>query len=98
MWTVWKYSVPMRDVFEVDLPDVVRVLHVGVKDGVASMWVWMDSAAPRRTWRFGIVGTGAVAPRPGAAIHVGTFVDGGFVWHVFAHVTVEARRAWKELA
>lgn len=92
MRTVWKFS--LAGAFDprnydgtvtVELPDPeFLVVHVGPDPG-GSPCVWVDlhtEATPNpETVTFQIVGTGHRVPKH--AFHVGAYLDGPFVWHVY---------------
>ena len=64
------------------LGDDPKVVHVGQQDGHAFLWIEHDAAAPiTPKLDFGCFGTGWDIP-PGYE-HVGTYLNGAFVWHVY---------------
>ena len=81
--TIWKFPLPGHGI-SLTLGDFPKVVHVGPDpQGVPCVWVehGHDSVHPTNL-RLEIVGTGERVPRD--MTHVGTFIDGRFVWHVYA--------------
>ena len=64
------------------LPADATVIHVDVQRPAMPifLWVMLDTAAPTVKRRFVTVGTGQEIPD--GVSHVGTVLDGDFVWHV----------------
>jgi hypothetical protein len=83
---VWKFPIPIRDTFTIDLPIGAKVLHAEVQGRMPTMWVLLNPKAPTYPHMFLIVGTGN--PVGEEAInccdHVATFQMPPFVWHLFA--------------
>lgn len=65
---------------EFDMDPTGGILHVGMQRTV-TIWVTVDTAAPKVTRVFRVFGTGH--PIPDDWLPVGTCFDGPFVWHVF---------------
>lgn len=85
---VWKWPVPIIDVFEIDMPKGARILSVQVQRGEPQVWGLVDPSAPKETRTFVLLGTGNVhASRLIVDCdYVGTFqIEGGaLVFHLFA--------------
>ncbi len=78
---IFKYPITLDDA--IPMPDGVVVL-VGL-DPAGSVCVWVQHADPdgRKIDRdLFIVGTGHEVPQP--ANHLGSFVQGPYVWHVYS--------------
>lgn len=82
MRTIWKFPFQVAGSFTVDMPADAEILAVQLQGVVPCMWALVDTDLPVMTETFLIVGTGHRAPDEGA-VHVGTFQQGPFVWHVF---------------
>jgi hypothetical protein len=71
--------------FELPLGPDDQIQFVGLQRGVPHLWaeVRLESNGCRvpAVRRFHIIGTGS--PIPPNAEHVGTWIDGDFVWHLF---------------
>lgn len=93
MNTIWKFPFEIIDRQEVKMPTAIDVLHVGLDpQGAPCIWAKVDSTKNLRPWVLWVVGTGHPLPedgKPGTgegfdfASHIGSFVQGPFVWHVF---------------
>lgn len=80
---VYKYPFEAQGFWTQKLPVGARIIHVGLDpQGRKCFWAEVDprnAMVPR--W-MGVVGTGD--PTPPAAKHVGTLMEGHFVWHLYA--------------
>ena len=84
MIAIYKYEVPLNEA-GVNIPGLVRWLHVGVQYDVVVVWAVVDTTRPTRTERLCVRGTGH--PFTGAeGEHIGTVQlhGGSLVLHVFA--------------
>lgn len=86
---IYKYPIPVADLFGLDLPRGAQPLCVGVQD-VPCMWVRVDTdpSVPvvRRTFR--LVGTGHDLGSAPAFSYIGTFhMPGPLVFHLFEVMT-----------
>lgn len=87
MLTIWKYPLRIVDLQEAGMPAGAQPLHVGLDPaGVPCLWVRVDPARPIRPLKVAILGTGAPWPDwlDASAVHLGSFVEGPYVWHVYA--------------
>jgi hypothetical protein len=86
MGTVWKFAFEIEDVLRVQMPIGASVVHVGCDpSGVPCFWALVLPKAATEIRTFQLRGTGErVGDECGA--HVGSFVQGPFVWHVFESV------------
>lgn len=96
MKRVYKYPlyVPMKNsgspLTDILMPKNAKVVHVGLQEGVVTIWAEVDddalqAAVSGREWdgrRFAVYGTGDTIPDDDA-VHVGSLMDGIFVWHVY---------------
>lgn len=80
--TVFKYPVNLRR-RTTRLCLSGPIVHIGVQpDGVDSIMVWAESGVHKPTTRlFQAVGTGGAVPEDSE--HVGSVIDGAFVWHLY---------------
>lgn len=92
MRTIYKFPIPM-DRFELDLPMNHEVVHVGEQGNKPMMWVELDAMAERVPTMFQVVGTGwdmgARIDKNELSWHVGTWVQGPWVWHLYEVVKYE---------
>ncbi len=65
------------------MPAGAVVLHVGIQHRILTLWALVDPDAAPSIRRFAVVGTGRPAPEDHEGRHVGTVIEGLFVWHVF---------------
>ena len=85
--TTWKYSIPVLDRFELELPKGSRFLHVAPQGGLGQMWFEIpDTAAERVKRGFFVHGTGGWLPLGYA--YRATFMfdrpgDSPAVWHLY---------------
>jgi len=83
MSVIYKYPIPSPDAM-VALPIGAEVLHVAVQGTQLCLWarVFPENKSVQR--RFVTLGTGHTIPdEEGHLVHLTTFLDGPFVWHVF---------------
>ena len=81
MRTIYKYPVPV-DGNPLSIPGLRKIVHVGQDPmGKATMWVEVDTDKPATLYHFGVIGTGHHIPDHSK--HLGTFIDGPFVWHIY---------------
>lgn len=82
MRTIWKFPLDITDRQKVEMPKFATLLSVQLQNGVACLWVEVDSEQPKERRTFAIYGTGNPIPNnPGE--YVGTFQQGPFVWHLY---------------
>lgn len=82
---VWKFELPLGSVAAASMPKGARLVHVGPDPlGVPCVWAEVDPDAPTVRRLLGVIGTGHDVPmKAGRAVHVGSFVGGSFVWHLY---------------
>lgn len=88
---VYKYPVPIVDVFALDLPRGAQILSFHTQDEQPTIWALVDDTLPdqdveRR--QFELVGTGHPLPTPPdefSLTFIGTVLmaGGALVWHLF---------------
>jgi hypothetical protein len=75
------------DTIVVDAPFIRGLDHIGVQDGMLTLWSLVSDGAPGLRRRFYIAGTGQLLP---SNIHyLGTVHHRVFVWHVFELIPME---------
>lgn len=97
MSKVFKYEIPVRDTFQMQLPEGAKVLHFATQGPGQSAFIWalVDPNASTMTDRyFRLAGTGHdIGENPGwDSQYVGTThtMGGALVWHLFELVPVFA--------
>jgi hypothetical protein len=78
---VWKYPVMVADEFTVTMPETHTVVHVALQGAQAQMWVEVDTDSETWPTTFHVEGTGH--PIKSDSIHVGSWIEGPFVWHLY---------------
>jgi hypothetical protein len=84
MKVVYKYAVSPHNGKAVELPRPAKIVKVGMQGDTLMLWAEHgvpDANTSHVTRHFDVFGTGH--PIPEDAVHVGTFFDGPFVWHVY---------------
>jgi hypothetical protein len=56
--TVYKYPLPLRDYFEIDLPLGAEILTAQIQGNTPQMWALVDPSLPTATRYFRLTGTG----------------------------------------
>ena len=88
MKTIYKYSLSIVEEQTLTVPASFVPLHVGLDpQDHPCLWGAVDTASPKQTIKVFIVGTGNPLPEgvnlDSSTYHVGSFVQGPFMWHVF---------------
>lgn len=85
MKTIYKYEIPVTDVFELTLPLWSEILSVQVQGGTPYVWVKLDTEKDNETRVFRIFGTGQSIDDPRDMKFIGTFqlYNGDLVFHLF---------------
>ena len=79
---VWKFPLLWVEANQ-DMPVAAQIIYVGMDPGSdhIALWAIVDPEQPMETRRFAILATGASLHDPER--HVGSVIDGNYVWHVF---------------
>ncbi len=85
MKTVWKFTIPLRDVVSIVMPRGAEIIHVANQFGTPTIWALVDPAESLVNREFRFAGTGHLIPEHHLGKHVGSFLmDGGsLVFHIF---------------
>ena len=93
MRTVWKYPLLIADMqhdnahafFDISVPEGADVLYVASQGQGDLATIWFDVVTTRQNVvrRIYIVGTGHAVPPAPSVLHIGSAIDGPFVWHLF---------------
>jgi hypothetical protein len=85
MITIWKYPLAITEEQTLKIPLGYKPLHVGLDPaGVPCLWCKVNTESEPCPAAVFVVGTGGDADFDYNERYVGSFVDGSFVWHVFA--------------
>ena len=83
MKTIYKYPIQITDKQDVGMPECANVIHVGLDpQGTPCIWAEVVTERSLRIYEVFVVGTGNPIPSV-AKNHLGSFVQGPFVWHVY---------------
>ena len=84
--TIWKYAVPVEDMFTQAMPRGAKVLAVQVQNDDPQMWALVNEDEPPCERVFRVVGTGY--PVEMGLEYVGTFqlYGGRLVFHLFESI------------
>lgn len=82
MKTIYKYTLPIQDRIELQIPKKAFRLHVGMQGLDLQLWALIDTDDEVVTRVLYIVGTGKPLPKE-ADVFLGSVQDRQFVWHVF---------------
>jgi hypothetical protein len=87
MKVIYRYDEPLSDFVPIVMPQGAKLLHVAPSDRIPTglaVWALVDPKAPTVGRVLFVVGTGnPLSPEAEQGIHLGSFQDGPFVWHVF---------------
>jgi len=82
MDTIYKYPIAITDKQSILVPSQAKFLHVGLDPSeIPCLWYQVNPDNPKENITIYVVGTGGVIPL--GARHLGTLVQGSFVWHIF---------------
>jgi hypothetical protein len=85
--TIHKYEISSVGRFSLPLPTSFSPLKVATQGGKAFLWVELDTSDPIKVVDFIVFGTGwdlsANVVDGEWAYHVGTFLEGPWVWHLY---------------
>lgn len=79
MRTIWKY--PIGESFTLSMPTGARVVHAERQGQTLCLWAEVETTAAPAERTFEVVGTGH--PIPAGAVHVHTWQDPPYVWHLY---------------
>lgn len=83
MKRIWKYRIQVTDEQRIEIPFGSVPIHAGLDpDGNPSIWYEVNPQETTIHVRIFVVGTGDPIPYE-TNIHIGSFVQGPFVWHVY---------------
>lgn len=93
MKTIHKYQLSLIRLQPIALPKNAEILHVAVQRGVLCIWAMVTVPKTDDDWTerwFEVFGTGdKISTDMGIdRQHIGTALDGNFVWHVFERLGV----------
>ncbi len=81
MKRVYKFPVHFMASFSYPMSADAEIVHVALQDGQPHFWFCTDTLAPPVSRHFQVFGTGHDIPHN--AKHLGSWLEGAFVWHLF---------------
>ena len=83
MTKIFKYPIKIQQKQEISVPIGVVPIHVGLDPtGEPCIWCVVEIGRPTIDMSIIIIGTGHEMPSE-IKVHIGSFVQGPYVWHVF---------------
>lgn len=81
---IFKYRLALQSGIQIrDLPSEGRLLHVDMQEEALMLWAMVDPQSELKPHKFRVVATGEEVDKNLLHHHIGTVMDGAFVWHVF---------------
>jgi len=79
--TIWKFPIEIKDKQIVPMPKGAKIIKAGLDPtGHPCIWAVVDVNKKPVNREIYVYGTGQEIQREN---HIGSFIDGSFVWHVF---------------
>jgi len=79
--TIWKYPLELVDVQTISLPKGAEFRLLADQGGTLTLWYEVDPGAEKADIQIIIAGTGHEIPV--GLMHLGSIMQGAFVWHVY---------------
>jgi len=84
MKTIWKYELPIKDNFIIEIPVDAEILSIQTQENTPCLWALVESDNLRSIRKFKMYGTGHPISDTIKQKYIGTFqVKFRFVFHVF---------------
>lgn len=86
---IYKYPIPDsgRGNFSINYPFGGKIVHVGIDEKDGNPYIWVEFAEEEEknhvSHNFCIIGTGRMFECSTDCIHIGTFQENPFVWHLY---------------
>lgn len=84
MRVVFKYPLKNLSKNTLEIPKYAKYLRVAMQNGNPFLWAEIDTDMPKVLRVFQVCATGQ--PIPDGFLHVGSFEDGMFIWHLYEEV------------
>jgi hypothetical protein len=89
---IWKYEIPIKDNFTLEIPKDSKILSFQVQDDSPKIWALVEEELEKETREFKLLGTGLSFKKEELNDYkfVGTIVmyNGSFVLHLFIKETL----------
>ncbi len=83
MKTIWKFTLERTDAQTINPPKGAVCRLVAVQHGELCAWLEVEAERITATWQIRIFGTGHNIGGAAGMQHLGSVIDGPFVWHVY---------------
>jgi hypothetical protein len=83
MITIWKFALRVASECVIDISGTPEFLTAQMQCGRLCVWAIIDDAKPYQRRLIRTLGTGHDASGVSINRHIGTVIDGTFVWHIF---------------
>ena len=83
---VWKFAIPIKDYFKIEMPQNAEILSFGVQRNVPCIWVLVKEEFPNVVRKFRLCGTGHKITEDREQLgFIGTAIthEDALVWHLF---------------
>lgn len=80
---IFKYVFDIGDYIKIAMPVGAKILHVAMQQGDPCLWALVNPDHSVETRQFRIFGTGHPIDEPESLVHIATFQQPPFVWHLF---------------
>jgi hypothetical protein len=83
--TIYKYTIPIQDEFELELPKGAQILSVNTQYDIPQIWCLLALPVELEKRKFRLAGTGHAIEGSLNLVHIGTFQlsNGALVFHLF---------------
>ena len=85
MKTIWKYEIPFKNEFTLQMPKGAELISVANQNEMGCLWAFVDPNEDIEDVNFCLYGTGYEIENPNILSYLGSFqqYNGRFVWHLF---------------
>lgn len=81
-YKIYKYPLELTPFQKIKMPPW-RPLSIQMQNGVPTLWALVKAHLEPKEITIAMFGTGCSIPIKYIASHIGTVIDGDFVWHFF---------------
>lgn len=83
---IWKFPLEIVEYQSVAMPEWAELLHIEFHRGELNLWALVNPNEPKVQCTIHRFGTGWPMPDNLGLKHIGTVLDGAYVWHFFEEV------------
>ena len=84
MRTIYKYPLQITDYQTILIPEFALFTHIAMQYDKPTLWLEVDTSKPVESINILCFGTGMEIPESMELFHLGTVIDGDFVWHFYS--------------